>query len=92
MRLTYPRQRQYRPQDGLHQATLHQVGECIQHGKLGTRHKCFPHRAARQGRARGFQMAQILRLAAHQLDIGDMLLGIGAPTAFPGWVRPGTGC
>ncbi len=51
------------------------------HGQLGAAHQSFPDRPSNERQAGGLQMADVARLAGDQLDIGNVLFGIGAGAA-----------
>ena len=50
-------------------------------GELSSRHQGLPDRSADERQARRLQVAEVLRLATDEVDIGDVLLGVRAGAA-----------
>ena len=53
----------------------------LPNGELSPRHQGLPDRAADESQARCFQVAEVVRLAADEVDLGDVLFGVGAGAA-----------
>ena len=53
----------------------------LSHGELSSRHQGLPDRSADERQARRLQVTEVLGLAGDEVDVGDVLLGVGAGAA-----------